>query len=67
MASLVAVSSATTPSVEPSAARATISVMRHRLVALKGRDSTMRTVSPMWASLCSSWALNLVVRRMTRL
>ena len=41
--------------------------MRQRLVADSGRDSTMRTVSPMRASLRSSCALNLVVRRMTRL
>ena len=47
--------------------RATISTRRQRLVADSGRDSSMRTVSPMRASLRSSWALNLVVRRMTRL
>ena len=36
-------------------------------VADSGRDSSMRTVSPILASLASSWALNLVVKRMTRL
>jgi hypothetical protein len=40
---------------------------RQRLVADSGRDSSMRTVSPTWASLASSWALNFVVSRMTRL
>ena len=43
------------------------STSRQRLVADSGRDSSMRTVSPMRASLSSSWALNLVVKRMTRL
>ena len=36
-------------------------------VADSGLDSSMRTVSPMCASLLSSCALNLVVKRMTRL
>ena len=60
IASLVASSSATIGSPAPSPARATISTMRQRLVADSGRDSTMRTVSPMRASLRSSCALNLV-------
>ena len=36
-------------------------------VADSGRDSSMRTVSPMRASFVSSCALNFVVKRMTRL
>ena len=46
---------------------ATISVRRQRFVADSGRASSMRTVSPTWASFFSSCALNFVVRRMTRL
>ena len=49
------------------AGRWTTSTSRQRFVADSGRDSSIRTVSPMWASFVSSWALNFVVSRMTRL
>src|SRR6059036_2645675 len=45
-------------------ALSTISTTRHRLVLDSGRVSEMRTVSPTCASLASSCALSLVVRRM---
>src|SRR5829696_2008331 len=44
-------------------ARSTISVRRQRLVALSGRLSTTRTVSPMLASSRSSWAWRMVDSR----
>src|SRR3954462_7092144 len=44
-------------------ARSRISTRRQRLVALSGRDSTTRTVSPMLASLASSWACSVVELR----
>jgi hypothetical protein len=50
-----------------SPARATTLTRRQRFVAESGRDSSMRTVSPVRASFSSSWALNFVVNRMTRL
>ena len=46
---------------------ATTDTSRQRLVADSGRDSSMRTVSPMRASFSSSCALNFVLKRMTRL
>ena len=69
MASVVSASSDTTasPGRPWSPARATTSTSRQRFVAESGRDSSMRTVSPMRASFSSSWALNLVDKRMTRL
>ena len=69
MASLVSASSATTvsPGRPWSPARWVTLTSRQRLVADSGRASSMRTVSPMRASLSSSWALNFVVKRMTRL
>ena len=70
MASVVSASSPTTDSpgqaVLAGALRRTLT-SRQRLVADSGRDSSMRTVSPIRASLVSSWALNLVDKRMTRL
>src|SRR4051794_5047828 len=44
-------------------ARSRTSTRRQRLVALSGRDSTTRTVSPMLASLASSWACSVVELR----
>jgi hypothetical protein len=69
MASVTASSSPTTdsPGSPCSPARWITLTSRQRFVADIGRDSSMRTVSPMRASLVSSCALNLVVRRMTRL
>ena len=69
MASVTAASSATTasPGKPCSPARWTTLTSRQRFVADIGRASSMRTVSPMRASFSSSWALNWVVRRMTRL
>src|SRR3989304_4327552 len=46
MASVVSASSATIGSAAPSIARFTTSISRQRLVALRGRDSSIRTGSP---------------------
>src|SRR5579862_171969 len=68
IASEVSTSSAMKSEARPcSPALATIRTSRQRFVAESGRDSSMRTVSPTWASLASSWALNFVVSRMTSL
>src|SRR5664280_109304 len=67
MASSTASSSTTRGVVPASPAVAMMLTSRHRLVAESGRDSSMRTVSPTCASLASPWALNLLVKRMTRL
>src|SRR3954447_18921846 len=68
MASVVSASSAGISSpARSSPARERTDTRRQRLVAESGRDSSMRTVSPIFASFCSSWAANLVVARMTRL
>src|SRR5919107_6227637 len=45
-------------------ARSTTSSRRHRLLRDIGRDSWMRTVSPVWASLRSSCACSLIEVRM---
>src|SRR5665811_2199992 len=67
MASSTASSSTSIGVVAASPALAMMLTSRHRLVAESGRDSSMRTVSPTCASLASSWALNLLVKRITRL
>ena len=62
IASAVSASSATTLAGQRRARRRArrLSTRRQRLVADSGRDSSMRTVSPTWASFASSWALNFV-------
>src|SRR3954465_454796 len=68
MASVVSASSAGISSPAPSSpAGERTDTRRQRLVAESGRDSSMRTVSPIFASLASSCAANLVEARVTRL
>ena len=69
MASVTSASSSTTdsPGRPCSPARASTLTRRQRLVADRGRDSSIWTVSPILASFVSSWALNFVDKRMTRL
>src|SRR3954469_23333890 len=68
MASVVSASSAGISSpARSSPARERTDTRRQRLVAERGRDSSLRTVSPICASLASSCAANSVEARMTRL
>src|SRR3954452_3566903 len=68
MASVVSASSAGVSSpARSSPARDRTDTRRQRLVADSGRDSSISTVSPIFASLASSWAANFVEAFMTRL